>query len=151
MGTSLLIPRSSIAYFDYTDEEIELQEEKSNETPPPPPPEPKKKAPSHKRRFPFARDGPVPPVVNDSTTEAPSVTEPAVVTPPVEEEPTDPTKMPLLATSDVQCLTDCMYSCQQEASTNDKIACLDNCPTRCLSESTPQRQQEEPVLVEPEQ
>ena len=26
MGTSLLIPRSSIAYFDYTDEEIELQE-----------------------------------------------------------------------------------------------------------------------------
>mmetsp|Transcript_119733 Transcript_119733/g.344020 ORF Transcript_119733/g.344020 Transcript_119733/m.344020 type:complete len:230 (+) Transcript_119733:97-786(+) len=149
IGTSIILPRSSVAYFDYTDEVSELEEEQANEaikTPASPPLEqPQKKASSKRLRLPFERDDPVSPVVtdqpvvDDSTTEAPVISEPVVVTPSV-EKPTDqvePSSETVPATSDIKCLTDCMRSCQQEVSTNDKIACLDNCPTRCLSGSTP--------------
>lgn len=152
IGASLLMPQSSAAYFDYTDEEIKV-EEQSNEaiiTPPPSPPEPKKKTTSKRRRF-FERDDPpvVPPVVNDDAAIAPVISEPVVATPPVEQPP-DPTTVPVPATSDVKCLTDCMYTCQQEESATDKIACLDNCPTRCLTESTPPQQQKDLGILEVE-
>ena len=153
IGTSLILPRPSNAYYDYTDEEIELQQERSVETiitPPPQAAEPRKKTTTKRRRFPFGRDDPVPPVGvgEDSPAMAPEITEPAaVITPPVETEPTDPATVPVPpVTSDVKCLTDCMYTCQQEASANDKLVCLDNCPTRCLSESATPRLQEEPVI-----